>query len=211
MTSFGIQSYDWQKLGDIKEETNCICKKIFILPTCIFIDNNGITIKAKTGVPIGYKQEIRGKTYIVVDDVMLRNMISNNEDVSCAVTTFVKDMSRLLRNKRYFNQSIESWDTSNVVSMREMFRQAFSFNKDISNWNTCKVKNMNNMFHQAKAFNQDLSKWNVINVYIQYRNNVLGPVRFSTSTLSHHNKPEGGILRSKNKPPGLDSQSKWTS
>ena len=55
----------------------------------IYLDTNGVTIKACEDAEIGYTGVINGVTYTVVDEVMLRAMVDNEEDVTIVVTTLV--------------------------------------------------------------------------------------------------------------------------
>ena len=130
----------------------------------IYIGNNGITIKVKKDVENGFKYELGGILYTVVDELTLREMIKNNEDVSRVITSNVTDMSKMFLNATFFNQNIESWDTTNVTSMASMFNGANSFNRNIGSWRTSNVKNMNRMFNFAYKFNQDITDWDTSNV-----------------------------------------------
>jgi surface protein len=130
----------------------------------IYLDKNGITIKASENAIIGEEYELNGEKYKVVDEKMLREMVKNEEDVTRVVTSHITDMKNLFNWVTSFNQNIGSWDTSNVTDMQGMFSVAPSFNQDISNWDVSQVTKMNNMFIGAKSFNQDISKWDVGNV-----------------------------------------------
>ena len=48
----------------------------------VYLDENGVTIKAKDWAIVGDTGEINGITYTVVDEAMLRNMVTNSEDVT---------------------------------------------------------------------------------------------------------------------------------
>ena len=130
----------------------------------IYIDENGVTIKARETALFGDTQEINGKIYKVVNDALLEQMIANDEDVSIAVTTYITSLSELFKDNESFNQDISSWDTSNVVNMEYLFLSANSFNQDISYWDVSKVESMRSMFNSATVFNQDISNWDVGNV-----------------------------------------------
>jgi surface protein len=132
----------------------------------IYLDENGITIKAYDWAEVGDKGRIDGVEYTVVDEATLRQMVANDEDVTKVVTTKVADMNSLFDSKEDFNQNIGSWDTSNVANMSRVFRNSYSFNQDISNWNTSSVTNMSEMFASRTTtkrtpFNKDISNWNV--------------------------------------------------
>ncbi len=133
----------------------------------IYLDENGITIKAYEWSQVGQTGEINGVAYTIVDESMLRAMIENEEDVSRVCTTKVTDMS-LLFSGSTFNGDIGSWDVSNVTNMNYMFAgspmgQRNLFNQDIGFWDVSNVTDMSWMFF-VSAFNQDISSWNVSKV-----------------------------------------------
>ena len=157
----------------------------------IYLDTNGVTIKANAVSANGYSEEVNGVTYTVVDLSTLNTMISNGDDVTKVVTSLITDMKNLFQNNTTFNQDISTWDVSNVTNMRAMFQNTNDFNPDISNWDTSNVttmyymfsgsdfnqdisswdvssvsggQGMNRMFNSAQAFNQDISSWDVSNV-----------------------------------------------
>ena len=128
----------------------------------IFLDENNITIKCPLA-EVGDKAIINGINYTVVSESILREMIENNEDVTCVCTSHINDMSFLFDKKELFNQNIGSWDTSNVTNMENLFSLAESFNQDLQYWDTSKVKYMAEMFSNT-PFNYDISNWNTANV-----------------------------------------------
>ena len=128
----------------------------------IYLDENGVTIKASSDAVIGEWYELNGISYLVVDNQLVNEWLQN-EDGSRVVTSKVTDMSRLLGgdNNRIdyqasFNQNISSWDVSNVTNMQQMFTGALTFNQDISSWDVSSVTNMEQMFWMANSFNQDI-------------------------------------------------------
>lgn len=135
----------------------------------VYLDDNGVTVKAYSTAKAGDKGYINGVEYLVVDLSMLKSMIAANEDVTKVVTTLITDMSNLFRLNQRFNQEIGNWDTSNVTTMRSMFEgrsdlgYLYPFNRDISYWDTSKVTDMTLMFTWT-SFNQDISNWDVGNV-----------------------------------------------
>ena len=129
------------------------------IPNPVYLDVNGITIKAEEWAEVGATGEINEITYMVVDEAMLREMLLNNEDVTKLATTKVTDTRSLFNND--FNQPIGNWDMSNVTNMKGMFAYTSIFNQDISNWNVGKVTNMGGMFFRSSSINQDLSLWDV--------------------------------------------------
>ncbi|MBT3871012.1 MAG: DUF285 domain-containing protein [Flavobacteriaceae bacterium] len=154
----------------------------------VYLDANGVTVKACEGAEDGDTGVINGVTYTVVNEVNFREMVTNQEDVTKVVTTLVTDMSFIFNTATTFNQDLSTWDTSNVTDMNGMFDNATAFNQDlnywdvssvtkmramfqntlfnqdISSWNVSSVTDMGGMFYYATGFNQDLSSWNVTNV-----------------------------------------------
>jgi uncharacterized repeat protein (TIGR02543 family) len=154
----------------------------------IYLDANGVTIKASVNAVIGESYELGDISYLVVDEATLKAMAAADEDVTKVVTTNVTDMtymfgattfnqdigswdvsnvtdmSSMFVNARAFNQDIGSWDVSNVTDMYFMFAEAISFNQDIGSWDVSNVTDMSSMFVNARAFNQDIGSWDVSNV-----------------------------------------------
>ena len=130
----------------------------------IYLDENGVTVKAQKGAVIGQKYELNGKYYTVVDRQLLHNMYSSGMDLSLVVTTKITSLFSEFYWQTDFNQDISSWDVSNVKNMGEMFWGATSFNQNISKWDVSKVEKMSKMFDRASSFNGDISNWNVENV-----------------------------------------------
>jgi surface protein len=135
-----------------------------------YLDENGVTIKARDGVTAGTTGELNGVTYTAVNLAMLQKLRDEGEDLSKVVTTLVKDMSSLfattsLNNYDDFNDDISSWDVSNVTSMYALFAFNFGkFNQDISEWDVGNVTNMTYMFLGCNDFNQNIGGWDVSNV-----------------------------------------------
>ena len=130
----------------------------------IYLDANGVTIRAYDWSNVGDKGIIDGVEYIVVDETTLRQMVANDEDVTKVVTSKISNMRVLFNVNGQFNQNISSWDISNVTSLYYMFQEAKAFNQNIGSWDVGNVTDMRNVFTNATSFNQDLSKWNVSNV-----------------------------------------------
>lgn len=139
-------------------------------PIPIYLSGNGITIKASNRANIGETWELDGTEYIVVDEELLREMISNAEDISKVVTTRVTNMRELFLDYSFEEEyDISSWDVSNVVDMGGMFasndmENGNTFNGDIGAWDVSNVENMSAMFVRAKNFNQNIGSWNVSSV-----------------------------------------------
>ena len=134
----------------------------------VWLDGNGVTVKACDDAEIYSTGIIDGVTYTLVNEIVLRDMIENGEDVTKVVTTKIADMNRLfyIDEDTYndFNQDISSWDVSSVTDMSQMFQFATAFNQDISFWDTSKVTDMSYMFAFATSFNQDIDIWDVSKV-----------------------------------------------
>jgi len=151
---------------------------IFEEQSPFYLDENGVTIKARDWVTAGTTGELDGVTDTAVDIDKLKLMFTKEEDVSKVVTTLITDMSDLFENapieeRAYqtwlveFNPDISSWDVSNVTNMSNMVGGAwreFHFNQDISKWDVSKVTNMSGMFNNAFLFNQDIGEWDVSQV-----------------------------------------------
>ncbi len=129
----------------------------------LFLDANGITVKANAEAVVGDTGEINGVTYTVVSEQQLIDMVDNGEDVTTVCTTLITNMANLFLFESTFDQDISSWDVSNVTVMGSMFRGASSFNQDISMWDVSNVRNWNSTFNNASSFNQNISSWNVSN------------------------------------------------
>ena len=130
----------------------------------IYLDANGVTIKANVNAVIGESYELGDISYLVVDEATLKAMVAADEDVTKVVITNVTNMIAMFFDATAFNQDIGSWDVSNVTNMLLMFSGADAFNQDIGSWDVSNVTNMEDMFNYAQAFNQDIGPWDVSNV-----------------------------------------------
>ncbi|MGB5459292.1 MAG: BspA family leucine-rich repeat surface protein [Eudoraea sp.] len=134
----------------------------------IYLDENGVTIKAYEWSQVGQTGEINGIVYTIVDETKLREMVESGEDVTKVCTTKVTSMGGLFIGNIFsgepnpFNQDISSWDVSNVTNMNAMFLMS-SFNQDIISWDVSGVTNMSGMFSFA-PFNQPIGTWDVSSV-----------------------------------------------
>ena len=112
----------------------------------MYLDENGVTIKAYEWSQVGQSGLINGVVYTIVDETMLREMVENEEDVTRVCTTKVTDMSDLFFVQfSVDNMDIRSWDVSNVADMSGMFALS-TFNQPIGDWDVRNVTNMNVMF-----------------------------------------------------------------
>jgi surface protein len=124
----------------------------------VYIDDNGITIRAKESAEIGDEVLVNGEEFIIVDEQMLRDMVNNGDDLSKVITSKVFNMGYLFKGKA-INGNISHWDVSNVDFMHQMFMDT-SFNQDISAWDVSNVYRFSMMF-QNSTFNGDISAWDV--------------------------------------------------
>tara|TARA_B100000963_G_scaffold360449_1_gene391379 strand:- start:1036 stop:2079 length:1044 start_codon:yes stop_codon:yes gene_type:complete len=137
----------------------------------VYLDDNGVTIKAYPCAEIGDVGTVNGVEYTVVDNNMLYEMRGEfgqiiTTDFTRLCTTRVTDMYNLFLCYEEFNQPIGNWDVSNVTNMSGMFYgecASHLFNQNISQWNVSNVTNMQAMFFNG-YFNQPIGNWNVSNV-----------------------------------------------
>ena len=133
-------------------------------PNPVYLDANGITIKAHKWAKIGDQGTIDDVLYTIVDKDSLLVMIEKGYFVNRVCTSLMTDMSRLFHKRTAFNQDISNWDVSNVNNMNSMFQDAESFNQPIGDWDVSNVNGLNSMFQNAKSFNQPIGDWDVSNV-----------------------------------------------
>ena len=138
----------------------------------VYLDDNGVTIKAYPCASIGDVGTINGVEYTVVDRAMLDQILASsapafNYDFSKLCTTRLTDMSELFLCYEGFNNPIGNWDVSNVTNMSYMFyaecQTNHSFNQDISHWDVSNVTDMSYMFNRAN-FNQPIGNWDTSSV-----------------------------------------------
>ena len=136
----------------------------------VYLDDNGVTIKARDWAEVGMFGQINEVTYTIIDEETLESLFFGNglgyDIVSMICTSKIVDMSDLLMYSNqnfHMNIDISSWDVSNVTNMRQMFSTSY-FNQDISSWDVSSVTNMGFMFTYNNAFNQDISSWDVSSV-----------------------------------------------
>ena len=130
----------------------------------VYLDSNGITVKAKDWAAIGDAGTINGVLYTIVSRETVLQAIQDRDDITRFCTSRIIDMSGMMALKTDFNQDIGSWDVSNVTYMSYMFHRATDFNQDIGSWDVSNVIDMKYMFGLATDFNQDIGSWNVSNV-----------------------------------------------
>ena len=159
-----------------------------------YLDENGVTIKAKDWVTVGTTGELNGITYLAVDDSLLaiKDFMLQYPEIGGAeqlVFTLVTDMGVDVIGTPfvwpYYNntistkawRSMKTWDVSNVTNMAGLFGTCNCFNPanernkdgipDLTYWDVSSVTDMSNMFshiYGGAMFNQDISGWDVSNV-----------------------------------------------
>ena len=77
---------------------------VICIDNSVYLDDNGITIKACEDANVGDIGTINGVEYTVVDEAMLREMVANEEDVTKVATTKVTDMNEMFYSAYSFNQ-----------------------------------------------------------------------------------------------------------
>ena len=98
----------------------------------VYLDANGVTIKARDWAVVGDSGVVNGIGYTIVDITTLETMIQNGDDVTRVCTSRILDMSSIFYNdgeEENFNQNISSWDVGNVTNMDSMFKFLESFNQ----------------------------------------------------------------------------------
>ena len=156
-----------------------------------YVDENGVTIKAKDWVTVGTTGVLNGITYTAVDNIKISESDFKSKypeiiELKQLVTTLVTDMSILSGDYMIFGsfddfKSIETWDVSNVTSMAGLFNTCNCFNPayvnvenmpNLTYWDVSSVTDMSAMFshiYGGAMFNQDISGWDVSNVTNMYR------------------------------------------
>ena len=131
-------------------------------PNPLYLDSNGITIKAHKWAKIGDEGIINDVRYTIVDLQTLKNLIRSGNSYERVCTTFITNMSELFSNTST-SQNISNWDVSNVENMHSMFSTS-KFNMRLNNWDVSSVTDMSGMFSEASDFNQDIGSWDVTSV-----------------------------------------------
>jgi len=118
----------------------------------LYMDSNGVTIKAKDEAKAGTESELNGKKYKIVSEIQLREMIMDRDDISEIVTSKITNMKEIFEHLYPFNQDISSWDVSNVTNMESMFFGAQEFNQDLSMWEVHSLKEFNQFSFEASSY-----------------------------------------------------------
>ena len=107
------------------------CEEEEDFSTPFYVDENGVTIKAKDWVTVGTTGVLNGITYIAIDDTLItindfKSRYPEITELKQLVTTLVTDMTNYPGGYLLFWQfddfkSIETWDVSNVTCMAGLF------------------------------------------------------------------------------------------
>ena len=65
----------------------------------VYLDANGVTVKARDWAVVGESGVINGITYTIVNRETLVNMIANQEDLTRICTSRIVNMNSLFQNK----------------------------------------------------------------------------------------------------------------
>ena len=117
---------------------------IFEEQSPFYLDENGVTIKARDWVTVGTTADLNGVTYTAVDLPSLKEWINDGKDLSKVVTTKVEvefsgSAALFFRSEI---KGIEGWDVSNWNDMNGLFYGVQGVNVDLSGWDVSKVKDM---------------------------------------------------------------------
>ena len=172
-------SYDVvYSVSDSSGNSSSETRVVNVIANPVYLDENGITIKAYDWAEIGDIGVINGVSYTIIE-----SYTGSSWSTEQICTTRVTNMQTLFMNT-YGGTSmdISSWDTSNVTNMRGMFYMFQTHNgniddtapvyQDISNWDTSNVTDMSYMFKGTNQnttqawnpFNGDISNWDVSSV-----------------------------------------------
>ena len=135
-----------------------------IPPGEVYLDSNGVTIKATSDTVVGEEYVLSGVSYIIVStSSAARTLISGGRDASTICTTKITTLLRGL--KTVGNADVRNWDVSNCTNLYDCFYGNTTFNRDISYWDVSSVTSgkFTRLMYKASSFNQNLSGWCVIN------------------------------------------------
>jgi surface protein len=122
----------------------------------IYLDANGVTLKASSAAVVGNSYALNGKLYTIVDNTNIVSQIASGNYNLC--TSRVTNFSDLFKGNNdsdpsTFNSDISFWDTSNGTTMKNLFNLAVNFDQDLSAWDTSNVTDMSYMFKKAYNYN----------------------------------------------------------
>jgi len=140
----------------------------------IYLDDNGVTIKAKDWAEPGMIGFINGVEYTIADNQFFYNFdnwAGNNIPICTSLVdnyegnyTFLGTNWESFSDEYLSNVDIGNWDVSNFVNMSGIFVNVNTVSsQDLSNWDVSNVTDMQAMFVYS-SFSPDISNWDVSNV-----------------------------------------------
>ena len=148
-----------------------------------YVDDNGVTIKAKDWVTVGTTADLKGIVfgfnggnggtdlvsfnhsvyYTAVDLAWLKNVLNTYSDLSTLVTTKVEITSLDSAAGLFLRTEIkgmENWDVSNWTSMNGLFDSDKPIKSDLSYWDVSNVEDFR-LAMQLETTNPNINNWDV--------------------------------------------------
>ena len=148
-----------------------------------YVDDNGVTIKAKDWVTVGTTADLKGIVfgfnggnggtdlvsfnhsvyYTAVDLAWLKNVLNTYSDLSKVVTTKVEITSLDSAAGLFLRTEIkgmENWDVSNWTSMYGLFDSDKPIKSDLSYWDVSNVEDFR-LAMQLETTNPNINNWDV--------------------------------------------------
>ena len=148
-----------------------------------YVDDNGVTIKAKDWVTVGTTADLKGIVfgfnggnggtdlvsfnhsvyYTAVDLAWLKNVINTYSDLSTLVTTKVEITNEASATGLFLRTEIkgmENWDVSNWTSMYGLFDSDKPIKSDLSYWDVSNVEDFR-LAMQLETTNPNINNWDV--------------------------------------------------
>jgi surface protein len=166
-----------------------------------YLAENGVTVKAIPEAEPGMSESFNGKTYTLVSEEQLREIVNNYNyndnkyygkftigDISNIVTSSVTNMSYLFKGARV-DQFIMGWDVSNVTDMSYMFNESSvgsgsGGDPTFFYWDVSNVEDFESMFQDAIilgwSFNIENNKLALYNWDTSSATNMMNMFKIST-------------------------------
>ena len=148
-----------------------------------YVDDNGVTIKAKDWVTVGTTADLKGIVfgfnggnggtdlvsfnhsvyYTAVDLAWLKNVLNTYSDLSKVVTTKVEITSVDSAKGLFLRTEIkgmENWDVSNWTSMNGLFDSDRPIKSDLSYWDVSNVEDFR-LGMQLENIRPNINNWDV--------------------------------------------------
>ena len=148
-----------------------------------YVDDNGVTIKAKDWVTVGTTADLKGIVfgfnggnggtdlvsfnhsvyYTAVDLAWLKNVLNTYSDLSKVVTTKVEITSLDSAAGLFLRTEIkgmENWDVSNWTSMYGLFDSDKPIKSDLSYWDVSNVEDFR-LAMQLETTDPNINNWDV--------------------------------------------------